>query len=125
MGQLAEKNFQQESQRIHRQTQRGVQHHQHQQQRRRLITRGEKFIWSLGMVAVLILSITIVTRQAAIYSVNRDINHLQAQINSEAKVNNQLNVKVTELLAPDRIRKIARDQLGLKLNDKNVQVLPH
>lgn len=125
MSQLA-RSYQQQTQHEQRQnTRTDRQNGTSVQPKRRLITRGEKLIWSMGMVAVLFLAVTIVGKQASLYNVNNDINHIQTKIDAQTKTNNQLQVQVTELMAPERILKIAKDQFGLTLNDKNVKVLTH
>lgn len=95
------------------------------QPKRRLITPGEKVLWSLGIALIFLLAISIVSKEAAIYNVNSQVQQLKDNISSQNKVNSQLEVKVTSLLAPSRIKKIARNQLGLTLNGKNVNVIQH
>ncbi|WP_085524076.1 cell division protein FtsL [Tuberibacillus sp. Marseille-P3662] len=88
------------------------------------VTKGEKVLWAAGVAVIMALAIFIVSSQAMIHATSKDINQLNNKISETAKVNNQLEAKVTKLSAYDRIHRIAKNKLGLDLNDKNVKVLP-
>ncbi|TCP29084.1 cell division protein FtsL [Scopulibacillus darangshiensis] len=91
---------------------------------KRTVTKGEKLLWSIGALVVMVLAILIVSNQAKLFSASSDISGLENKLDTQSKVNHQLKVEVTELAAPERIIQYAKDKLGLKLDVKNVKVLP-
>jgi cell division protein FtsL len=91
--------------------------------RRGKITAGEKVLWTAAIILFLIGSILVVTNYATIYTVNKDIQVTNQTMNNESKVVSDLKTQVTELSEPARIWKIAQEQLGMTLNNKNVKVI--
>ncbi|MCA1029970.1 cell division protein FtsL [Bacillus timonensis] len=91
-------------------------------QRRASITLGEKMLGLLFAAALLFCSIEIISNQVAIYSTNIEIQHLETDIQSQAKVNGDLQVQVQELSTYERIWGKALE-LGLFLNQNNVKVV--
>jgi len=89
---------------------------------RRSVTLGEKMLGALFIAFVAIMAINIISTQAAIYKVNRDIQDQQSSIQSQLKANNDLQTQVSDLSQYDRIKKKA-EKLGLKLNENNVKVV--
>ncbi|UZJ77259.1 cell division protein FtsL [Fictibacillus sp. KU28468] len=87
------------------------------------ITKGEKFLWVFASLLLIAGAIFMVSNYASIYKVNSSIESVQSSINYENKVVDDYKQQVTELSAPDRILKIAKEKLGMTLNDKNVKVL--
>ncbi|MCK6256911.1 cell division protein FtsL [Fictibacillus sp. WQ 8-8] len=87
------------------------------------ITKGEKFLWVFASLMLIAGAIFMVSNYASIYKVNSSIESVQSSINYENKVVDDYKQQVTELSAPDRILKIAKEKLGMTLNDKNVKVL--
>jgi cell division protein FtsL len=86
------------------------------------ITVGEKILYLIFTMVVVIGSIVIVSNSAKIYSVNREISGLQASIHTQAKVNADLEHQVMELSTYERIWAKAHE-LGLMLNENNVKVV--
>lgn len=86
------------------------------------ITVGEKVLYIIFTLMVVIGSIMIVSNSAKIYSVNREISELQASIDSQSKVNSDLQYQVAELSTYERIWAKAHE-LGLMLNENNVKVV--
>jgi len=83
---------------------------------------GEKIL-SIAFCATLCIgAVHIISNQAAIYELNKDIQNTSAQLEDQQKINNDLKMQVGELSTPDRIRSMA-EKLGLKLNDNNVKVV--
>lgn len=62
----------------------------------------------------------IISNQASIYEVNKEIQLAEASVQEQVKVNEGLKVQIKELSSPDRILKKAAE-LGLMLNEKNVK----
>ncbi|MFD1735718.1 cell division protein FtsL [Bacillus salitolerans] len=113
-----------------------IQQRQHQQQheehqtrknkpnikKKAQVTFGEKLLFLLFIGMVLIGSIVVVTNSAKIYVVNREISALQVSIDSQSKVNSDLEQQVMELSTYERIWAKAHE-LGLLLNENNVKVV--
>ncbi|WP_347550451.1 cell division protein FtsL [Pseudalkalibacillus hwajinpoensis] len=87
------------------------------------ITRGEKLLWMMLVLAFVTASIFMVSNYASIYNMNTSIQQVEADQRVQLKQNEELQVKVTELSAPDRIMDIAQDELGMTLDDQNVEVI--
>ncbi|PLS16838.1 cell division protein FtsL [Bacillus sp. M6-12] len=66
--------------------------------------------------------VKIVSNQSAIYDTNKDIQKMESSIDEQVKVNNDLEVQVSELNTYERIWKKAAE-LGLMLNENNVKVV--
>jgi cell division protein FtsL len=86
------------------------------------VTFGEKVLFLMFTVLVLIGSIVMVSNSAKIYSVNREISSIQASIDTQAKVNADLELQVMELSTYERIWAKAHE-LGLMLNENNVKIV--
>ncbi|TKD71753.1 cell division protein FtsL [Pseudalkalibacillus hwajinpoensis] len=87
------------------------------------ITKGEKLLWMMLVLAFVTASIFMVSNYASIYNLNTSIQQVESEQRAQLKQNEELQVKVTELSAPDRIMDIAQNELGMKLNDQNVEVV--
>ena len=86
------------------------------------ITLGEKILIVASILLLTIASIKIVSNQYSLYKANQEIQTLQTSIAEQQKVNNDLNVEVSELSRYERIWEKA-SQLGLKLDENNVKVV--
>jgi cell division protein FtsL len=117
MSNLAVK-IQQKQQEKHQQIQKQVQ----EVKRRARVTLGEKCLALLFVGLVLIGGIKIVSNSVAVYETNLDIQKLEAKIQEQQQVNNDLKVQVKELSTYDRIWAKAKE-LGLVLNENNVKVV--
>ena len=90
---------------------------------RKLISRGEKFLF-IGLLSVVtILSLMIIQTETAVRATTTDISLIEKEIDSTVKKNTDLSIQVNELSTYDRIWKKA-EELGLKLNEQNVKVVP-
>ncbi|MGJ7922497.1 cell division protein FtsL [Neobacillus sp. LXY-4] len=83
---------------------------------------GEKILGLLFGAFICIGSVQIISNQAAIYSVNKDIQDIEVKIQEQQKINGDLEVQVAELSTYERIWEKATKELGLQLND-NVKVV--
>lgn len=88
--------------------------------RRSWITKGEKIIYSLIGIALVIACYFIVSYSAQTDQINRDIQGLESTINNQRVHNENLQFKIDELSKPDRIMAIA-EKLGLKIQDAKVK----
>jgi cell division protein FtsL len=85
------------------------------------ITLGEKLLLIACSIILATLAVTVISKTAKIYTENREIQMLQTELDNQAKLNRDLQLQVTELSSPERIRKIAEEQLGMKLDSKKVK----
>jgi cell division protein FtsL len=95
---------------------------QPKKEKRFSITPGEK---GLGLIFGAMLcfgAFHMISAQASIYEVNKDIVSMEKTMGEQKKVNNDLKMQVSELSTYERIWEKARD-LGLKLNENNVKVV--
>ena len=67
-------------------------------------------------------SVHIISNQASIYQVNKEIQDTKVTIQEQEKVNSDLTIQVNELSQYERIRDKAQE-LGLTLNENNVKVV--
>lgn len=87
------------------------------------ITKGEVFLLTFLCLIFFAVSVLVVSNYAAIHSLNREVHALESEIENKQRVNDDLKLQVTELSEPDRIMKIAKEKLGLTLNENNVKVI--
>ena len=83
---------------------------------------GEVLLLCALALMVTFASVKIVSNQAAIYETNKEIQKVEASIDEQGKINDDLKVQVAELSTYERIWAKAQE-LGLKLNEKNVKVV--
>lgn len=83
---------------------------------------GEKFLGLIFTGIVCFGAVHIVSNQAAIYEMNRDIQDTKISIQEQQKVNGDLEMQVSELSTYERIWEKAKE-LGLKLNENNVKAV--
>lgn len=92
---------------------------------KRGLTKGEKFLWTAALVAILCASLWIVSTYASAHMMSRDIEQLEEKLQTQQNVNNQLKIEIAKLSAPERIMKIAREKLGLAAHLENVKVIQY
>lgn len=90
---------------------------------RKILTKGEKILFICLLSVVTVLSLMIIQTQAAVRATSSDIQVLEKQIDKTSKENTDLSIQVSELSTYERIWKKA-EELGLKLNEQNVKVVP-
>ena len=90
--------------------------------KRRLFTKGEKFLYILAVVMISFLSVHILSKQAQIYKVNKEIQTMEKQIQEERKVTEDLQARVNELTEYHRVMETAKKQ-GRSINENNVKVV--
>jgi cell division protein FtsL len=116
MSSLARK-FQQQQQ-----VERTVQEHSIVKTKKHWLTPGEKIIGVVFTGLVCFGAVHLISNQAEIYQVNKEIQEVQTSISETEKVNNDLQVQVSELSTYERIWEKAKD-MGLVLNENNVKVV--
>lgn len=88
-----------------------------------IITKGEKVLLVCLLSVITILALMIIQSQTAVRSTTTDISKIEKQIDITSKENTDLSIQVSELSTYERIWKKA-EELGLKLNEQNVKVVP-
>ncbi|RYL95484.1 cell division protein FtsL [Sporolactobacillus sp. THM7-4] len=78
----------------------------------------------LAGLAVFVMALIIVANEARLYMVSRDIARLETQYDNQSKITQQLKSDADSLSSPNRIVRFAEKELGLKLDIKNIKVLP-
>lgn len=118
MSNLAKKIQQEQEQ----QQQRSIQEIQKKPLKKAWFSPGEKILGLTFGVIVCIGAINIISNQADIYRVNKEIQLTEASIQEQIKVNSDLEVQISELSTYERIWAKAK-ALGLQLNENNVKVV--
>lgn len=88
-----------------------------------ILTKGEKVLLVCLLSVITILALMIIQTQTAVRSTTTDISKIEKQIDTTSKENTDLSIQVSELSTYERIWKKA-EELGLKLNEQNVKVVP-
>ncbi|MFB6466538.1 cell division protein FtsL [Cytobacillus sp. Hz8] len=83
---------------------------------------GEKILGLIFGAALCFGGVHVISNQAMIYNMNKNIQETETSIQDQKKVNNDLKMQVSELSTYDRIITKAK-KLGLKLNENNVKVV--
>jgi cell division protein FtsL len=86
------------------------------------LTPGEKIIGLAFAGFVCFGAVHIISNQAEIYGVNKDIQIIETKVSEQQKVNSDLQVQISELSAYDRIYKKAKE-MGLIKDENNVKVV--
>ena len=86
------------------------------------ITKGEKFIYDLGIFSAIAIIFIQVFCGASIGNLNLSVEHLKGDINNEEKKIESLNMKVSELTSFDNVKDIVKD-MGLAYNNDNIIVI--
>ncbi|WLD95060.1 cell division protein FtsL [Alkalihalobacillus sp. AL-G] len=94
-----------------------------QPQKRSIITKGEKVLWSISAIMLVAASIFVISNYASIYSINKDVQVTKSKIEQQQKEVSDLSLQVSELSTPQRIKEYAREKLGMTFNDQNVKVI--
>lgn len=93
-----------------------------QQIKKRLFTPGEKVLFLLFALMICFSGAKMVSTQAALYEVNKDIQDVEQQIKEQKKINHDLEAQVSEESTYERIWKRAKE-LGLNLSEQNIKVV--
>lgn len=88
--------------------------------KRSTFTLGEKILFVACLFMALVGSIFIISNSVKLYQVNMDIQAVEAKLEKQEKINNDLHVQKEELSNPERIWSKAKE-LGLTLNPNNVK----
>ena len=86
------------------------------------ISPGEKILGITFGALVCFGSVHIISNQASIYQVNKEIQDTKVTVQEQEKSNSDLTIQVNELSQYERIKDKAQE-LGLTLNDQNIKVV--
>lgn len=86
-------------------------------------TKGEKLIYSFGVIVMVMVCFVLITNYALMYMSNHDIQQLEDQIVQQQSSIDGLSLQVKELSDPERILHIAQNDMGMTLSDDNVHVI--
>lgn len=87
------------------------------------ITKGEKLLYVAAGVFICITMLFLLSNYAAMYSLNDTIQETETAVSEQQSTVDGLQLQVTELSDPERILHIAENDLGMTLDDRNVQVI--
>ena len=90
--------------------------------RKRKITAGEKILYVMLAIFLFAVSVKIIANQYSLYVLNKEIVTTENAVEEQTKVNNDLNVEISELSRYERIWERA-SKLGLTLDENNVKVV--
>ena len=86
------------------------------------ISIGELILLCALALMISLVGVKVISNQAAIYQVNKQIQQAEASIQNQSKVNEDLKVQVKELSEYERLWKKA-EEFGFKRNQNNVKVV--
>ena len=86
------------------------------------ITKGEKFIYDLGIFSAIAIIFIQVFCGASIGNLNISVEHLKGDITAEEKKIESLNMKVSELTSFDNVKGLVKE-FGLAYNNDNIIVI--
>ncbi|WP_221564090.1 cell division protein FtsL [Alkalihalobacillus sp. TS-13] len=91
--------------------------------KRSKITKGEKVLWTVAAMMLAAASIFMISNYAEMYTVNKEIQVMEQNIDKQSKQVDDLTLKKSELSEPLRIINFAEQKLGMKFDDKNIKVV--
>ncbi|WP_223596003.1 cell division protein FtsL [Neobacillus bataviensis] len=86
------------------------------------LTPGEKIIGVAFAGLVCFGAIHLISNQAKIYDINKDIQKVETKVEEQQKVNRDLQDQVSELSSYERIFEKAK-KMGLLINENDVKVV--
>jgi len=84
------------------------------------ITKGEKVLYSIVGLGLIIACAFIVSYSSSTYTLNKEVQSLESTVQSQQKSNQLLMYEVEKLSLPERITKIAKEN-GLKIQSAEVK----
>lgn len=83
----------------------------------------EKMIYLFSVIIISGALILIMNQSAALSQINFNMQSTERDIVQVQEKNNQLELEVLELRSPDRIMKIAKSELNMKVEESQVKIL--
>lgn len=91
--------------------------------KRKLFSPGEKFLFLVFAVVLVLFSSTILHNESTLNELNREVQVINTQIMNTEKQNTELSIQIKEKSTHEVVWEKAK-ALGLKLNENNVKVVP-
>lgn len=86
------------------------------------LTRGEKLLYSMGVLCFLLIIVTKVFCSASINNIRMDIEKTSYKIDNQEKKNQSLLMQVNELTSYENLSEVLKD-MGLAYNNENIIVI--
>ena len=86
------------------------------------ILKGEKWVYTLLVILLVITPLASVFSQATLSESNIQAERLRKQIEEQKNMNEALNMQINELISLDKIQEVAKE-LGLSYNEGNVKII--
>lgn len=86
------------------------------------LTRGEKMLYTLGVVCFLLTIVIRVFSSASISNLKMDIEKVSYKIESQQKKNQSLTMQVNELTSYENLNGVLKE-MGLAYNNDNIVVI--
>ncbi|WP_025028061.1 cell division protein FtsL [Caldalkalibacillus mannanilyticus] len=96
---------------------------QHVSSQRKILSSGEKLLYIACIIGIVVLLSMLLSRYATITQLNYEIQALEKEVKTIEEVNMNLELIVAEYSSPERIRKVAQEELGMVEKNPNVKVL--
>lgn len=92
--------------------------------KRRLVkfTRGEKLLYSCGILALSFTFLIKIFCGAGIGHLNMSVEKIRYNINTQERTNESLTMKINELTSFDNVKSLVKD-MGLAYNNENVIIV--
>lgn len=91
--------------------------------KRKLFSPGEKFLFVVFTVVLVLFSSTILHNESKLNDMNREVQAIGTKITNIEKQNTELSIQVKEKSTYEVVWEKAKE-LGLHLNENNVKVVP-
>jgi len=85
----------------------------------------EKLFYLFSVIFIVALASIVISGYAQITEINYSIQKTEQSIEKIQKENEQLQIEIANLSAPERIIKLAQEKLNMALNEEQVIVLSH
>jgi cell division protein FtsL len=90
--------------------------------KRTTIPATEKLLYLFSIMIFVVISGVLISRVAESYENNYKMQEVKAQMESLTEQNKQLQLQISELSAPERITRIAKQELGMVPSESQVHL---
>lgn len=90
--------------------------------RRTKITKGEKLLYSLSVLAISITFVLKIFCGATLGNLSIDTEKIKTKINNQQKTNESLTMQVNELTSFDYVKEVVKE-MGLAYNNDNIVIV--
>ena len=89
---------------------------------RRKKTKIERFMFSLTVISMTLVFVSVLFFKAQLSSVNIEVEKLKKDVSKQEKINESLTMKQNELISLENMQLVAAEE-GLEYNNNNVIVI--